>query len=204
MKQEIEIWKNIQGYENLYQISSNGRVKSLGNGNSNNSKERILKQGKNKYGYCVVKLCNEGKLKSFLVHRLVAQAFIPNVDNKPQIDHINTDRTDNRVENLRWVTNQENCNNPISKINYSIIQKGKPRLTLQKPILQFSKEGEFIKKWQSVTQVGDELNIHKGNIISCCKGKLNTCGGYIWRYTDDYEKLHFNIFDLNIYVKKVS
>lgn len=105
-----EVWKDIEGYEGLYQVSNMGNVKSVGYG-----KERVLKFGKNNDGYLRVVLYKEGKGKTHKVHRLVAQAFIPNPENKEQIDHLNTIRTDNRVENLRWVTPKENNNNPLTK-----------------------------------------------------------------------------------------
>ena len=93
-------------------VSNMGRVKSLGNNKTR--KEKILKNIKGKDGYLSVGLYKDGKIKMYLVHRLVAQAFIPNSNNKPFIDHINTIRTDNRVENLRWVTSKENMNNSIT------------------------------------------------------------------------------------------
>lgn len=107
----MEIWKTIEDYPN-YQVSNMGRVKSLGNNKAR--KEKILKGIKGKDSYLSVGLYKEGKIKMYLVHRLVAQAFIPNPNNKPFIDHINTIRTDNRVENLRWVTSKENMNNSIT------------------------------------------------------------------------------------------
>lgn len=106
----IEEWKDIEDYPN-YQVSSMGRIKSL---NYNKTgKEKIMKVTPCN-GYFNLTLCKDGKTKQFQIHRLVAQAFIPNPENKPEIDHINTDRTDNRVENLRWVTHKENSNNPIT------------------------------------------------------------------------------------------
>lgn len=111
-KQIFMKWKTIEEYPN-YMVSDMGEVKSLKFG-----KERILKGIKDKDGYLCVGLSKEGKVKRFKVHRLVAQAFIPNSYNKPQIDHINTDRTDNRVENLRWVNTKENYNNPLTKIKH--------------------------------------------------------------------------------------
>lgn len=75
------------------------------------------------YGYYTFILCKDGKIRSLKAHRLVAEAFIPNEDNKPEIDHINTIRSDNRVENLRWATSKENSNNPLSLNNYSMGQK---------------------------------------------------------------------------------
>ncbi|MDU6360109.1 MAG: NUMOD4 motif-containing HNH endonuclease [Clostridiales bacterium] len=112
----MEIWKDIEGYEGLYQISSFGRVKSIERIDDNNHlvREKILKQQNNKFGYCTVGLYKNKQQKKFMVHRLVAQAFIPNVDNKSDVDHINTIRDDNRVDNLRWCTRKENINNEIT------------------------------------------------------------------------------------------
>lgn len=108
MKIEEE-WRDIEGYENLYQISNKGQVKSLGNGQTN-SKERILKTRKNKRGYIQVNFSKDGKRKMFYVHRLVAEAFIPNPENKPIINHKSEIKTQNNVENLEWVSYKENSN----------------------------------------------------------------------------------------------
>ena len=99
----MEIWKDVVGYEGLYQVSNMGRVKSL-----NYGRERILKASDNGSGYLYVALCKKGKYKNFLVHRLVAMVFISNPENKPCIDHIDTNKRNNKVENLRWVTHEEN------------------------------------------------------------------------------------------------
>ena len=119
-----EIWKDIYFFENgieydfrgLYQVSNYGNIKSLGNGNSNNSKERILKAGKGKSGYKSVVLCKNSKQKNFLIHRLVAFVFLSeSYFEGAEIDHINTDRTNNHVNNLRWCTSKENSNNELTK-----------------------------------------------------------------------------------------
>ena len=108
----MEVWKPIAGYEGKYEVSNNGDVKS------NVGKGRILKPGLDKCGYCIVSLYKNAKGKTCKVHRLVAQAFIPNPENKPQVDHINRDKTDNRLENLRWVSQSENqLNTGIMKNN---------------------------------------------------------------------------------------
>ena len=181
----MEIWKDIEGYPD-YKVSSLGRVKSLKFG-----KEKILKSGKNKKGYLQVALCKEGKLKTFKVHRLVAEAFIPNPDNKPHLDHINTDRTDNRAENLSWVTHKENCNNPITIENYSKCKLGLLN-HITKPIVQFTKDGKFVRKWDSMIEVERDLGFCSGYISKCCKGKYKTAYGFKWcyHYKSLWEKKH--------------
>lgn len=170
-----EIWRDIKGYEQLYQISNLGNVKSLNYNKT--SKEKILKPNNIK-GYLIVGLYKNGKRKFYHVHRLVTEAFLPNPNNKPCIDHINADRTDNRVENLRWVTHKENNDNPITKNKHF----KKLKENFSKPIIQFSKDGEFIRKWNSAMDVHRELGINQNCICQCCKGKYKTAGGYIWRY----------------------
>ena len=174
-----EIWKDIVGYEGLYQISNLGRVKSL---NYNRTgKENILSPGLSSNGYYHVSLCKNGEMKDFNVHRLVALSYIPNLDNKPCVDHINGNRLDNRVENLRWCTNKENCNFPLAKKNNSIAHINHPKKS--KPILQIDiNTGEVINEFPSGKEVERQLEISNGNISNCCNGKLKTAYGYIWRY----------------------
>ena len=115
-----EIWKEIKGYEGLYEVSSEGRVRSLDrwvvSDRCRSWRKGVLLKQSIVLGYKQVGLCKDGKYKGYKVHRLVAQAFISNQFNKPDIDHINGDRSDNRVDNLRWVTPKENMNNPVTHI----------------------------------------------------------------------------------------
>lgn len=193
-----EIWKTIEDYPN-YMISNMGNVKAIKWHRGN--KEKEIKPYTTYKGYLRLGLCKNGKRKQFQIHRLVAQAFIPNPENKPYIDHINTDRTDNRVENLRWVTNKENCNNPISKKHYSNGNKNKTNI----PILQFDKNMNFIKKWKSLADAETSLGI-KNRLSEYCSEKYGrkTAGGFIWRYEKDYERIPFKVFDLEIYRKKTA
>lgn len=174
-----EIWKDIEGYEGLYQVSNLGRVKNLeryvnSRSGKRKSKEKILKQSRNRYMYVV--LSKNSKRNCFTVHRLVAKAFLPNPNNLPQIDHINTDKTDNRVENLRWVTHSENMKNPITYI-YRCDNHYK-----SKPILQLTLDGVVVKQWQSMSEASRTLKISQGNIYLCCNGKRHKTGGYMWKY----------------------
>ncbi len=110
-----EIWAWISGYENLYQISTKARVKSFHKG-----KVKILRQGFNMNGYPTVSLRKNGKAKTHTVHRLVAEAFIPNPENKKYIDHIDANRANANIENLRWVTQEENIQASIQNGNYKM------------------------------------------------------------------------------------
>jgi hypothetical protein len=125
-----EIWKPVEGFEGLYEVSNLGQVKSLeryieNNGGLQRRHEKILKQNTTS-GHCTVILCKGGKTYPRLVHRLVATAFIPNPDNKPVVDHIDTNPLNNNMLNLRWVTAQENCLNPITRVNNSLSKQGHP------------------------------------------------------------------------------
>ena len=108
-----EEWRDIKGYEGLYQVSNLGRVKSLRYNHSENKK--ILKGFLSKKGYHRVSFYKDGVRKDYSVHRLVAEAFIPNIDNKPCIDHIDTNKLNNKVDNLRWCTNKENNWNELTR-----------------------------------------------------------------------------------------
>ena len=196
----MEIWKDIKDYEGFYQVSSVGRVRSMGNGGSNNSKERILKPYKNEY--LMVNLFKNGKRTPFLIHRLVAEAFIPNIDNKPFIDHIDTNPSNNKIENLRWVTQKENLNNPLTINKFkSRIGKLHPK---HKSILQFDKNMNFIKKWDCARDIERELGFNNSCISDCCNGKIKTSNGYKWGFETEYELIPFKVFDLKIYRKKVA
>lgn len=127
----IEIWKDVEGYEGLYQVSNLGNVKSLeriiphrkGNG-QRIIKERILKPQLQKIGYYSFNLSKNGKPKLFLAHRLVADAFLEKIDGKECVDHINGCKTDNAFFNLRFVDKKENANNPNTKCNMNSFKKG--------------------------------------------------------------------------------
>lgn len=161
-----EIWKDIKDFIGLYQVSNCGRVKRLIGYQCKN--ERILKPRKHKCGYFAVILYKDGVTKSYSIHRLVAQAFLPNPNNLPQVNHKNENKTDNRVENLEWCDQKYNC-----------------QYSFAKTILQFDKQGNFIKEWSSMIEVEKQLGYGKGNISNCCLGKLKSAYGYIWKYKNE-------------------
>lgn len=181
----MEIWKDINGYEGLYQISNLGRVKST-NYNKTGT-DKILKNGVTSNDYHNIVLSQNGKTHTHLIHRLVAEAFIPNPDNKPCINHINTVRGDNRVENLEWCTHKENSNHPptIKKI---ILSNGKRGKEYSKNTLQLNKQGAIIKIWNNASEASKELKIDAKGIYNCCNNipKYKSAGGYRWVFQDDY------------------
>lgn len=178
-----EIWKDIEGYEGLYQVSNLGRVKSLERvvdnpkGGVRTLREKILKQHYDNNGYLTVTLYNNCKKKGFKVHRLVAEAFIPNPLNKPQVDHINTIRDCNNINNLRWVTGKENVNNTTSKENYRNYINNKKENDNNK-IICITTGRIYKNKYQAV----EEENLNYGHLIECLNGKRKTHKGCVWNY----------------------
>lgn len=170
-----EIWKDVKGYEGLYQVSSCGRVKSLERHNYKNKHvlEKILKPCKDKKGYLMLTLYKDRKPHTKKVHLLVAQAFIPNHKNLPTINHKDENKENNFYSNLEWCSIFENNNYGTrnSRISES----------LSKPICQYDLSGVLIKQWKSSEEASKELGIDSSSIRKCCRGKQKTCGGYIWK-----------------------
>lgn len=153
--------------------------------------ERILEPGKNK-GYPRLILKDRKHIgKNYAVHILVAQAFIPNPENKPCIDHINGDRSDNRVENLRWCTIAENNGYELARKHFSESKTGTKNgmygtrgknSPSHKPVLQYDMCGNFIKKYYGIAEAQRETGVQFKNISKVCKGERRHAGGYIWKY----------------------
>lgn len=159
----IEIFKDIEGYEN-YQVSNYGSVKSLGNGKTR--KEKVLKPFNTTKGYLYVDLYKQGKRKNYYIHRLVAQAFLPNPNNLPEINHKDEDKTNNHVTNLEWCDRKYN-------INYGTLKE-----KLSKPVICI----ETGKIYPSTMEVQRELGFAQSHISSACNGKLKQAYGYTWKY----------------------
>lgn len=179
-----EYWKPVLGYEGLYEVSNLGRVKSLdrwvkGIYNSVQLKRgKIIKPRKTWDNYIVVNLSKDGKMKTVKVHRLVAQAFLPNPDNLPQVNHKDEDKNNNTVDNLEWCTNLYNhrygtCIKRIAASNC-------------KPVLQYTLDGEFVREWESAKQAEREGEFMATVIAKCCKKKQKTHKGFIFLYKNVY------------------
>lgn len=182
MEQLVEEWRDVVGYEGLYQVSSTGKVMSLGVFQKQKQK-RVLKLNNN-HGYLQVALVKDGKKKNKYIHRMVAEAFIPNSDlTKIQIDHIDGNPSNNRVDNLHWVTIKENQLNPISRDRQSKSKMGKPNKKIWKPIEQ-RLNGTVICRYESTTMAEKLTGIHNSAISMCLNNKRKTAGGYEWKFID--------------------
>lgn len=181
-----EIWKDIENYEGLYQISNFGNIKSL---NYNGTKkEKKLKQIPDKDGYMKIGLCKNNILKEKKIHRLVAGAFLNkkkfkyidekdkskyiNNLNKLEVNHKDENKQNNNVENLEWCTHSYNNN------------YGSKNKTISKKVNQYDLEGNYIKTWDSLFKVQKKIGIHVTNISRCCKNIYKTAGGFVWRYVN--------------------
>lgn len=172
-----EIYKDIECYEGLYQVSNLGNVKSL---NYNNTKkENLLKPRITRNGYLQVILCKNKTIKPYSVHRLVANAFIENPNNYPCVNHKDECRTNNVVENLEWCSYKYNCN--YGTRNKRMGEKLINRKDESKLVYQYSKEGELISVWESTSECGRN-GYNFGHVADCCRGERKSHKGYIWSY----------------------
>ena len=175
-----EEWRDVVGYEGYYQVSSEGRVKSLKrtfidkSGRKRTVKERILKPAFDGWGYLIVTLCACGKRKNLMVHRLVCEAFNDNRDEKPEVNHINEIKTDNRACNLEWCTRRENLTHGT--------RSERSAKTLSKPICQYTLDEKIVKTWASLTEVKRQTGFGQSHISQVANGKRKQAYGFIWKY----------------------
>lgn len=179
----IEEWIAIEGFEGRYEISSMGRVKSVRRYVKNGKGQRvvpenIIYQDTLRTGYCQVHLYKDGRSYAKAVHRLVAMAFMAPVDGKPYINHIDGDKTNNRVDNLEWCTNNENQLHAIKIGAFWHTGEAHPRA---RPVMQL-KDGARVKVWNCINDAVRNLGISQSNIVACCTGRRKTAGGFQWNY----------------------
>lgn len=185
-----EIWKDIKDYEGLYQVSNLGRIKSIKNNNIKygHYKDFILSQtDNNSFHYMRCGLCKNGKLKYYAVHRLVAQAFIPNTNNYLEVNHKDGDKSNNCVDNLEWCTRSQNMKHAIKYglLKPPMLNKKYEKNPNSKPIIQYDKKMKKIKDWNSIREASNYLKINEVGISYCCNNKRKTAGGYIWKFKEE-------------------
>lgn len=175
---ENEIWKDIEGYEGLYQVSNIGRIKSF-----HHNKEHIIKSWNNK-GYRVVSLHKHKEHKKQLIHQLVAKAFIPNPNNYSCINHLDRNRANNTVSNLEWTTHHLNNSYYPTVVYKSQVMTN--RKDLSKQVLQLTLDGWLFKKWVSVREIERTLGYPHAIIGECCRenSRRKSAYGFQWRYAD--------------------
>ena len=159
--------KDIKGYEGLYGITPEGEVWSY-------KYKKFLKPKYEKNGYLRIMLCKDGQRKMYSLHRLVAQTYLPNPENLPQVNHKDENKANNCLQNLEWCDQKYNHN--YGTINERISN------SLKIPILQYDLDGNFIREWPSATDVGIEV---KSFICRCLKGRTKSAYGFVWKYKED-------------------
>ena len=215
-----EIWKDIKGYEGLYQVSNLGRVRSLGSDNWH--KGRILKPHLDGRGhYLEVGLHKDHKSKTTNIHRLVAEAFIPNPNNLPQVNHKDECKTNNMVDNLEWCDAHYNINygnakkriiesryrnNDINDIVSKIkeTKRKNKSFSCEIPVNQFTWEGVFVARYDSATEAQRITGVQRKDIGACCKKMIKRAGKFIWSYDEDVNNIGQRILFAHPNAKKVA
>ena len=173
----IEVWQDIDGYENKYQISNYGRIRSV-------KKNIILKPMLATNGYLIICLWKDGKQKKHLIHRLVAKHFVDNPCNYPEVNHKDEDKTNNRIDNLEWCNHLYNMNYGEVKEKISNAKINNPNIS--KVVYQYSKDGSLIQMWESAEEIERKLGYCARDIRLCCQTQKGSAYGFIWSENPNY------------------
>lgn len=187
-----EIWKDIPGYEQFYQVSDLGRVRSKSRIRNNHYyRGKIRKPQSNGHGYLFVVLSINGKHYQRYIHRLVAKTFIPNVHNYPEVNHKDENPSNNKVTNLEWCTSKQNSNYGNHGLHISKSSKQSKRkhiacinngMKTAKPVIQLTLNGKVVKCWESMGQAAKQGGFSRCNIRQCCNGQYKQHKGYKWKF----------------------
>lgn len=192
---DSEIWKNIEGYDGIYEISDKGRVRN---------RNKIMSQYKNESGM-YIRLYKNKKSKLHKVHRLVAKTFIENPENKKTVNHIDGNRWNNKLENLEWATISENVKHSHEYLHRDYSAYGENHKN-SKTITKYNKNMEYICTYGSVNEAGRQNKIPFTNIAKCARGERNTAGGFIWRYenkeVDKFSEIEHILKEKGDYMKR--
>lgn len=195
----MEMWKDIKGFEGMYQISNKGRVRSLDravkqrNDSIQIKKGKVLVQTKNHKGYYLVGLNKNNKKYMKSVHRLVALAFIQNPEKKPQVNHIDGNKKNNDSSNLEWVTASENITHAIKTGLFTHCLKNakrasnKAKRVNQKRVSQYGVDGTYIATFKSLVEAERVTSVSRRRISEVLRGRQKTAGNYIWKYAEKTE-----------------
>lgn len=184
MNEEEEVWKDIPDYEGYYQASNFGRIRSLDRevagkaGSVQVRKGRVLKPELNKSGYLLVMLSKNSKHKMFSIHRLVYSAFYGSISEDYEVNHIDEDKTNNRLENLNLMTRKENNN--WGTHNQRVAK------ALSKPVVAIDDSGNIALEFLSANEAGRN-GFNQGHLSACCLGERRTHRGYRWKFKEDIE-----------------
>ena len=177
-----EIWKDIKGYEGLYQASNLGRIKSL---NSFGRKKEIILKPRTGNRYYMIALYKNKERKDLLLHRIITETFLEKKQNKPFVNHKDENPFNNNVNNLEWCSHKDNMNWGTRNKRISLKNTNNPKIC--KKVIQYDLNGNFIKEYLSIKEACKELNVKNNHIGACCKkqyGRKTACG-YKWKYADE-------------------